>query len=63
MLTPSLRLYSQKETNFYTTENLQFTSALLAPSGGQGPYYSADHRLSSFDSLSWGMKTTFLRGN
>ena len=59
MLTPSLRLYSQKETNFYTTENLQFTSALLAPSGGQGPYYSADHRLSSFDSLSWGMKTTF----
>ncbi len=53
---PRYRFYRQNQSSFYSPKPRAFQSYMISPNSSKGPYYSADHRLSSFDSHSLGLK-------
>ena len=67
MLSPRYRFYHQKQASFYSPKVRKrefFDSYMKPPNSSVGPFYSADHRLSSFDSQTLGLKATcFLKDN
>lgn len=58
-VSPELRLYRQDAANFYS---YNLDDAAVTPTvvpNGNGPAYSSDYRLSSFDGLTCGLKATW----
>ena len=63
ILSPRYRFYTQNQTSFYSPKIRTyafFDTYMLSPDSSEGPFYSADHRLSSFDSHGLGLKLSFL---
>jgi hypothetical protein len=63
ILSPRYRFYTQNQTSFYSPkirEREFFDNFMWRPNSSEGPFYSADHRLSSFDSHGLGLKLSFL---
>lgn len=60
MISPRYRFYRQKQTSFYSPNILKYEAYMDSPNASVGPYYSADYRLSSFDSHSIGLKGSYL---
>tara|TARA_B100001093_G_scaffold327500_1_gene312453 strand:+ start:320 stop:1453 length:1134 start_codon:yes stop_codon:yes gene_type:complete len=63
ILSPRYRFYTQNQTSFYSPkirEREFFDNYMRSPDSSEGPFYSADHRLSSFDSHGLGLKLSFL---
>ena len=61
MISPRYRFYRQNQPSFYNPKirtNKFFDSFMRTPNSSQGPFYSADHRLSTFDSHSMGLKAS-----
>ena len=56
IVSPRGRFYRQSQSNFYQSEIREYQSYLDNPNPHNGPFYSSDYRLSSFDSLSLGIK-------
>jgi hypothetical protein len=55
-VTPFIRYYHQNEADFFTNTLDSFPGTPSGNPNGSGPNYSADYRLSSFDSLSGGLR-------
>ena len=55
----SYRFYHQNQTFFYNPQVQQFETFMRSPNSATGPYYSADHRLSSFDSQTLSLKVSY----
>lgn len=61
---PRYRYYRQSKASFYSPLARKYESYLDSPNPSLGPFYSADHRLSSLESHSYGLKISyFLRDN
>ena len=61
MLSPRYRFYTQNEASFYNAEIRKpefFNTYMTFPNPSVGPFYSADHRLSAFDSHTLGLKAS-----
>ena len=61
MLSPRYRFYTQNQTSFYSAEIRKpefFNTYMTSPNPSVGPFYSADHRLSAFDSHTMGLKAS-----
>ena len=61
MISPRYRFYRQNQPSFYNPKirtNKFFDSFMRTPNSSQGPFYSADHRLSTFDSHAMGLKAS-----
>jgi hypothetical protein len=55
----SYRFYHQNQTFFYNPQVQKFETFMISPNSATGPYYSADHRLSSFDSQTLSFKVSY----
>jgi len=55
----SYRYYNQNQASFYTPQIQKFETFMIRPNSATGPYYSADHRLSSFDSQTLSLKLSY----
>ena len=60
IISPRYRFYKQEKTSFYSPNILKYEAYMDSPNASVGPYYSADYRLSSFDSHSIGLKGSYL---
>lgn len=63
ILSPRYRFYTQNQTSFYSPKIREwdfYDNYMRPPNSSEGPFYSADHRLSSFDSHGLGLKLSFL---
>ena len=61
---PRYRYYRQSQALFYSPLARKYQSYMHTPNSSTGPFYSADHRLSSFESHSYGLKISyFLKDN
>jgi hypothetical protein len=61
MLSPRYRFYTQNQASFYSAEIRKtefFNTYMTSPNPSIGPFYSADHRLSTFDSHTLGLKAS-----
>jgi hypothetical protein len=61
MLSPRYRFYTQNQASFYSAEIRKtefFNTYMTSPNPLIGPFYSADHRLSTFDSHTLGLKAS-----
>ena len=61
MLSPRYRFYTQNQASFYSAEIRKtefFNTYMTSPNPSVGPFYSADHRLSTFDSHTLGLKAS-----
>ena len=61
MISPRYRFYRQNQPSFYNPKirtNKFFDTFMRTPNSSQGPFYSADHRLSTFDSHAMGLKAS-----
>jgi len=56
---PFIRYYHQNEADFFTNTLDAFPGTPSGNPNGSGPNYSADYRLSSFDSLSGGLRLSY----
>jgi hypothetical protein len=56
---PFIRYYHQSEADFFTNTLDDYPGTPPAFPDGSGPNYSADYRLSSFDSLSGGLRLNY----
>jgi hypothetical protein len=56
---PFIRYYHQNEADFFTNTLDDYPGTPPAFPDGSGPNYSADYRLSSFDSLSGGLRLNY----
>ena len=56
VISPRGRFYRQDQSNFYNSKLRNYQPYFDSPNPASGPYYSSDYRLSSFDSLSLGIK-------
>jgi hypothetical protein len=54
----SYRFYHQNQTSFYDPRVRLPGPYIISPDASNGPFYSADHRLSSFNSQTVGLKVT-----
>lgn len=52
------RFYHQNQTSFYDPRVRALQPYIILPDSSNGPFYSADHRLSSFSSQTFGFKVT-----
>ena len=59
VISPHYRFYHQNQASFYSPQIRKFESYMDSPDQSNGPFYSADHRLSSFDSHSIGLKISY----
>jgi hypothetical protein len=62
ILSPRYRFYTQNQTSFYSPKIREwdfYDNYMRPPNSSEGPFYSADHRLSSFDSHGLGLKLSF----
>jgi len=55
----SYRFYHQNQTFFYNPQVQKFETFMISPNSATGPYYSADHRLSSFDSQTLSLQVSY----
>ncbi len=55
----SYRFYCQKQAFFYNPQVQKFETYMISPNPTTGPYYSADHRLSSFESQTVSLKLSY----
>jgi hypothetical protein len=56
ILSPSVRFYEQTAADFYRVSLDNTTITPTTKPNPAGPFYSADYRLASFDSWTWGVK-------
>ena len=56
VISPRGRFYRQDQSNFYNSKLRNYQPYFDSPNPASGPYHSSDYRLSSFDSLSLGIK-------
>ena len=59
VISPHYRFYHQNQASFYSPQIRKFETYMDSPDQSNGPFYSADHRLSSFDSHSIGLKISY----
>ena len=59
MISPRYRFYHQNQASFYSPRIRKYETYMDSPDASNGPYYSADHRLSSFDSHTVGLKISY----
>ena len=59
MFSPHYRFYHQNQASFYSPRIRKYETYMNSPDSSNGPYYSADHRLSSFDSHTLGLKISY----
>ena len=52
VISPHYRFYHQNQASFYSPQILKYETYMDSPDQSNGPFYSADHRLSLFDSHS-----------
>ena len=57
---PRYRYYTQNQSSFYSSLTRKYESFMDSPNRFNGPFYSADYRLSDFDSHTLGLKFTYL---
>ena len=60
ILTPRYRFYRQEQASYYSPKVRKFESTMVNPDDTNGPFYSADYRLSAFDSHTFGLKISHL---
>jgi len=63
VISPHYRFYRQNQPSFYNPEMRSyafFDTYMRSPNSSDGPFYSADHRLSSFDSHALGIQFSYL---
>ena len=59
MFSPHYRFYRQNQVSFYSPKVIDYQPYMHVPNPTIGPFYSADYRLSSFDSQSLGLKISY----
>ena len=59
VISPHYRFYHQNQASFYGPQIRKYETYMDSPDQSNGPFYSADHRLSSFDSHSVGLKISY----
>jgi hypothetical protein len=59
IFSPHYRFYRQNQVSFYSPKVIDYQPYMQAPNPTTGPFYSADYRLSSFDSHSLGLKISY----
>ena len=59
MISALYRFYHQNQATFYSPSIRKYETYMDSPDASNGPYYSADHRLSSFDSHTVGLKISY----
>ena len=60
ILTPRYRFYRQEQASYYSPKVRKFEPTMVNPDDTNGPFYSADYRLSAFDSHTFGLKISHL---
>ncbi|NBQ03155.1 MAG: DUF3570 domain-containing protein, partial [Opitutae bacterium] len=59
MFSPHYRFYRQNQVSFYSPKVIDYQPYMQVPNPTIGHFYSADYRLSSFDSQSLGLKISY----
>lgn len=59
IMSPRYRYYQQDQVSFYSPIVRKYESFMDSPNASLGPFYSADHRLSSFNSHTFGLKFSY----
>ena len=59
VISPHYRFYNQNQVSFYSPQIRKYQTYMDSPDQSNGPFYSADYRLSSFDSHSLGLKISY----
>jgi len=59
IISPLYRFYHQNQATFYSPSIRNYETYMDSPDASNGPYFSADHRLSSFDSHTVGLKISY----
>ncbi len=59
IISPRYRFYRQEQASFYSPKVRKYEAFMDSPNASLGPFYSADHRLSSFNSYAFGLKFSY----